>query len=1821
MTIVNIQQIQGNFENDFSNKDKNLLQPVLTDNTFNSQSDIIEGHLYNPAGDLLISNYNVTSYSILEDTNEAINNEAGQLYLNPQFDVEQQGYSTGQVNIRYNFLRNILSSSLTSPYYVSEISQDRTEIRLSTNLLDDNTLIESFNSFNEDFQLIGNYTEYYINLGENNLLLFINLILDTTTTSPTILIKLYGPLPIEYSINDTLWIVEQISNSVEFSLEFIEQVDIPTEQIIYLKGPNFNISVDDQTNNTTDYLDYSNLLSTSVSTSFQEVSSLLEEKGININIDYSDYNNFIHFSSAKERLLNFYYKVSLIEQYNNKINLLSSTTGSITGSSIFTNNIIDNQNKRNNIISKFDGYEKFLYFTSGSSKTWPKQTITKPYVLYSTGSSEVLGWIGSFDPITFNGSGELYSSSLYDRENQNNLINTIPSYLREDDENIQYELFLNMIGQHFDNTWIYLKDITEKFDNQNKLTAGISKDLVAQAIRGLGLKIYTGNFTDNNLFGALLGLTPSGSLLPSTGSEVINTYVTASDQSIPTDDYTKEIYKRIYHNLPLLIKSKGTKRGLRALINTFGIPDTILRIDEFGGVDKSDSINEYYYNKYSLALNASSTSSQAVFPYDDSVDSIYPHGIEFRVKSAWSASNSSSREETIATFYDTNNTQNEIIIYTSRSLTDTGSFAELGFQTLGSSYSASIPFYNQDWWNIFITGSGTDWSVYIKNEIEGKIGQEYSGSIILSNPIEGNIQQIVLGNSGSVRNNLDGYYQEFRYWKELSEEDFNYHVINPQSYESSISTSIAGDLLYRNDLGTQLTQYTSSLSNLAPLYSYPTGSLIGFLDNSVSASYSEHEEIYYIHNPSLGIGTRVSDKIRITTPEILQGDTLSYYNSITKPDPYRTQDLPYVEVAFSPQNQINDDIIDQFGFFNIDEYIGDPREIYSSSYDSLNKLQEEYFSKYTKNYNLNDFIRLIKYYDNTLFKMIKDYVPARASLSTGLIIKPHNLERSKIPQTQINASQQEYLGSISTAFLTGSTGGTMPNLLGTSSINLFVPIEQSYTQSFNTPEGLVLQVISTQDEFYNGELPGSTIIATTQSLLNNPLAIAEFENISYTLYIYPLNVAQSGIDAAAPGEIYAVRRTISTSQGGARVDVDTVTEFILHIIDGDGNNLSQIINNATSITIIYSTGTITYQVNGVGQPFSNNISLLVTQNPLSFNPTGATINNIIFEPYTNINAPFENSVYNPIINNATILRKSSKFFNLDYDEYYRIPVNYSTVITSSQLDFKPSNIENYLAEVQDSNYTLRRHTYPRYEGSQLYGARLNNYTTKFSNLKGFKFYDGSVSKAYFNDEFQPSISYTDAWIGDKSYGKEPVINHNNTVLYYCKYGFGGTDQELREWSTFFIDSAYIITNNEATNYVSINSADNFYDKIAQKTFLPETKFEIVPIREEIQSNLKPFYTTKAYGITPDIGDSYFKFTYGPETDPSGKSPLTYKPSNRVGDRYYIGVGSGSISSVTYSNQWKRFNLSITNEYYDNTGTLNIDQIEHKAYTLHLTSSVGSINAGFYWVKDFDNILPEDLVDTPYFINSTSSFGPGNVQGVEWKRLTNTSTASAAGEIIDELFGSPPPLYTFSVNNIDAINLYVRSPQDDDYHEILPDSGYITTYGNINVGFDSGSFLDTIKLDILNGIEYYINFDKADNGGGYTSSLTSTGLLERDTAKILGISYLSYDTNGTASLGVLNGSPSISTGTTQKVIEIDRQLFGTYTGSFNNNDARIFRVRTSNQFVTANLNRITDAPGGGFSCILIPENTSNYIKSNIKKFINKEFIANGNNPNPDSGIIQ
>ena len=314
------------------------------------------------------------------------------------------------------------------------------------------------------------------------------------------------------------------------------------------------------------------------------------------------------------------------------------------------------------IINGFDGYEHFLYFNSGSLYSWPKQNDQPPYQLYSTGSSQVINWFER----------NYASASLYDENNQDYLYWTIPEYLRNDSENRNYELFLDMIGQHFDSIYIYINNITNKFNADNRLKYGISKTLVADAIKDFGVKLYSNNFNINDLYIAFLGLTPSGDSFPfsditnslpaSTGYKYVNTKVSSSNNNIiPLNDLNTQIYKRIYHNLPYLLKTKGTITGLRALITTFGIPDTILRINEFGGKDKNNSGDwDYSQNVYNYAFDTKNGGYMTTgFIANDKFGDDIPNTIQLRFKTNGIPTNS---YQTLFNVFDNNGVVSSLVL-------------------------------------------------------------------------------------------------------------------------------------------------------------------------------------------------------------------------------------------------------------------------------------------------------------------------------------------------------------------------------------------------------------------------------------------------------------------------------------------------------------------------------------------------------------------------------------------------------------------------------------------------------------------------------------------------------------------------------------------------------------------------------------------------------------------------------------------------------------------------------------------------------------------------------------------------------------------------------------------------------------------------------------------------------------------------------------------------------------------------------------------------------------------------------------------------------
>jgi len=1189
-----------------------LVESSITTAFFNPSTDYIEYVIQSVTNNnITLVNYDFKNYSF--PTNGTVtSNNISDIEFNPEQDLNRSGFTLGNYNTYYNFYKNQLQTSyINQNLFIKEISADRTELKLNF-LSFPITLVNDLEIFK---QTVSNdnsiyFEEFYLNFGNNNLVVANNFNYDPTTYD--VIINLLDPLPSNITTNTQLWIVTKIADSIGFNIEITPDRVEPTIVLNNIKGPNFNLSLNDKINNSTDYIDSTQLFTTTLSSSYSQLSSILEEKGIEINIDYSDFSNFVHFSSAVQRINNFVYKVGLIEDYTVDLNTINSITGSTSQSISVSSSKALLENKINNLITNFDGFEYYMYYTSGSTYSYPKQNSTQPYTLYSSTSPQVLTWLGDSNINSSSFSGVLSSASLYDKDNKDYLYYTIPKYLTDDSVNNSYITFVQMVGQYFDNIWTYYKDVTNLYQADNRLDYGISKDLVSQALQSFGVKLYQNNFSTDDLYSAFLGYLSNPNItgsLPVTsysGQEYITSLISASySASIqPLDDIEKEVYKRLYHNLPYLAKTKGTIPGLRALINCFGIPDTVLRISEFGGRDKDTSTYDYFDQQ---------------FNYNLFCEEIVPVTSSFLLNSNWGAGGNRPESIQLRIQNNTPNVANFSTAFTQSifeiSGSDGGNYSTnltlwyTGSGLATSSYSGSVvdpyyqygtlildikggilsphtcsiyaPFFDGNWWSIMINRSGSfggapGAGAHVFTLFAGNAGyyDGYDGNQVMNIYSSSTPLTQTWGYSGSKISFFDtptfpnysgaipfyGNAQEIRYWATTQSIDsFKDYIMNPQSIDYSGEITYANKLAARLPLGGDL--YTGSIS-VHPKITGSWATTSSFASNSTfyisSNSFRTNVEPRFLNSPIVGLKGRVTDKIQIVSSSLPTGSVISQYISIEQNYPVSGSESPDVnmlEVAFSPQNEINDDIIDSLGYFNIGEYIGDPRQVSSSatSYPDLDYLSNNFFQKYFDTYDLKDYIRLIKYFDNSLFKMIKDFVPARTSLTSGVVIKQHILERNKYPQPQVYDRQYQnlnitssgvglsssfnygedltYTGSIETAFISGSTGG----VFNPYNVTTFA---QDWIQDYTSSIGVSYISHSSQDEFYNGELPGTEFTVVDGELNpDNEFKLPTTLEIYYdpTLYLSSITPLGDFLDintSPNQGEIYLWYDTGSILQPG-----------------------------------------------------------------------------------------------------------------------------------------------------------------------------------------------------------------------------------------------------------------------------------------------------------------------------------------------------------------------------------------------------------------------------------------------------------------------------------------------------------------------------------------------------------------------------------------------------------------------------------------------------------------------------------------------------------------
>jgi hypothetical protein len=997
-------------------QESNLVASKEMTRFFGLTEDFVQLYVYNNLDTIVGNDPTFDFYSVTENK---------QISFDPAADIERLGFRLGTYKMVYNFLRPLLTQNPNLDLFIKSISADRKEIKVATTTNQD-VFFSNAIAYIDLIQSRNYFIEYYLDFGNNNLQTALSLAAEKDINgNVTVIIKLQNPLSNNIIVNTPLNVVEKIVNSQEYQATVTSDIFASGSTLPSLREANFSLDVDAFRIGSSDYYNYNQILNYT-SSEFQNLLTFISSSNPTINVDYNDYENFVHFGSAAQQLETFQYKLTQIEAYN--ANIVSFPTSP---------DVILYQQQLDSVIKGFDAYENFLYFESGS-KSWPKYPGDKPYVNYSVTSSQGINWYNL----------NYTSASYYDEFNNDNLIYGLPVYLQESPTFSNVAPFVYSMGQMFDDIWIYIKAMTDLWKADNGLNQGISKDIVGDALQSLGIALYTDGDQDN-IYEWLYGSNQSGTQTFVTQSW--QTGITASQYTLSGQDEAKSVFKRIYSNLPTLLKSKGANKFINYLNTLYGIPDTILFPMEFGGIDKTSNTAEYNYSRFTYALQFSS--SKNVVVQNTSGNEYGIESLEFRFKP-----NPNGSTQTL--IKGTGNEYNIALVPTSSAGYN---YANVILTVGANTSTVTLPIYvtgsdgSYNWWNVAWVNAGTGSILYVKNELNGEIG--WQASALNASPVyDSSTTEIQLSN-----NNYVGQIQELRGWTtQLSESVINSHTLNPESYVGNTTNSAYDDLLFRfplgNDLYTNIGTITGSQPKLNPNY---------FLDFSGSwqqSDYVSFTEQYYTQPAVGGYSVPNTDKIRIESQNVatyrLQPLKSVVYNN---PTSSRTNDIGLSQVGFSPQDQINNDIIAQLGTtYNLDQIIGDPRYSDLNYYPGLGELQEEYFEKYVSPYNYKDFIQLIETYHKSLFRYLETYIPGRTNNASGVVIKPHILERSKTRRYEPTINTASYDGQIETVTIVGSNSG-------------------DYCCSRNS---------AINEAFFDGELSGSEIEIWSAYDQNNPFTRA-----------------------------------------------------------------------------------------------------------------------------------------------------------------------------------------------------------------------------------------------------------------------------------------------------------------------------------------------------------------------------------------------------------------------------------------------------------------------------------------------------------------------------------------------------------------------------------------------------------------------------------------------------------------------------------------------------------------------------------------------------------
>ena len=1003
------------------------------------ESTTAEIHLYTLDGEYIGGDTNAT-YIVQDDVSNSLLVDVRQMFL-------YAGIDRGSYKIVVNLLKDVIGSFADDILYLKEISPDRTELRLTSRpgRVDEAAiLIQEFIASLPSMSEADIVNSFIVNFKYNRTAKIIR----AKVRDGDLYLKLYDSLDDGVELKDTAFISFEVMDSYIDNVVITRKKGIAASNVI--SGPNFQLDADMETSDSTIYKSCEDLLDVVGSLKRRITSSVSNDGMIDLNIDYTDFSNFVFYGSAETRVRNFLNKVKKIEYYNAQIAALNALSGSSTIAEINSNRITYDA-KLDNVYESFTGYEKWLWYNNeslifthgdlGGNQVYPKEENSGSYEHYLSTSVEGVQWYDT----------ALSASIKFDEDSNGSFRDMMPEHIIMDSNNSEFFTMLDLMGEFFDELYGYVRNLTSVFERDEHPERGTPNALLPLIAESSGWKLSNVKGTAE-LWSYLIGSDASGSF--SEGGSM---------KSLSSLNLNNQIWRRIVNNLPYLLKTKGTIRSVDALMNIYGIPSTYITVKEYGGPTVADVTPLLIENTFAYALEfegnqyieipRSGTSFDVIkdiitengltFITEDGVDIVLddmediqvPSTVEFR----FSTKETGSLTMPLLLYEDkVDSSKVNLLLSLNHSsvsgVSEVSGSSQYGFLKVsmlddsGSLYTSStefLPLYDGDFWNIRLwfdqMDAGGNLSIQVQKAADcsdGNIVFDESASFTFANPIKrvfgvddvdadvpmylgGKVGYASYPASEVINTNFIGYLQSYKeYFEELSDRTFTSHTLNPAAYHSDDATQTCAMLYRFYPLGVDVQRedhtVVTQISSSHPDRNYvddTVATLVGFVGNQ-STQYHSFREQYYINTPSIGGHNTYSRKIRIEDATLIYELSPSARGELSRYDS-APLDSNRIAIVFSPSDQINRDIFNHSGYANLDDYIGNPKDEFNGIYCDLATFSNSYWKKWQYRYDVNNFIEIFSLYDYSFFIQMRQLIPARVNLIDGILIESPILHRNK----------------------------------------------------------------------------------------------------------------------------------------------------------------------------------------------------------------------------------------------------------------------------------------------------------------------------------------------------------------------------------------------------------------------------------------------------------------------------------------------------------------------------------------------------------------------------------------------------------------------------------------------------------------------------------------------------------------------------------------------------------------------------------------------------------------------------------------------------------